>query len=186
MNRPWRLREQLEHWRQAQLDIDGDTDADAPFAELAEEGAIAYTRDRQQGHFTGSSWLVSGDGRRVLLTHHRKLGRWLQLGGHADGDEDLARVALREAEEESGLRGLRVEPEIFDLDRHWIPQRREVPGHWHYDVRFVVHAEGSEVFAVSQESLDLAWRDIEEMADDESMDASLRRMARRWLQRRSP
>ena len=186
MNRPSRLREQLEHWRQAQLDIDGDTDADAPFAELAEEGAIAYTRDRQQGHFTGSSWLVSGDGRRVLLTHHRKLGRWLQLGGHADGDEDLARVALREAEEESGLRGLRVEPEIFDLDRHWIPQRREVPGHWHYDVRFVVHAEGSEVFAVSEESLDLAWRDIEEMADDESMDASLRRMARRWLQRRSP
>lgn len=186
MNRPSRLREQLEHWRQAQLDVDGATDADAPFAELAEEGAIAYTRDRQQGHFTGSSWLVSGDGRRVLLTHHRKLGRWLQLGGHADGDEDLARVALREAEEESGLRGLRVEPEIFDLDRHWIPQRREVPGHWHYDVRFVVHAEGSEVFAVSQESLDLAWRDIEEMADDESMDASLRRMARRWLQRRSP
>lgn len=186
MNRPSRLREQLEHWRQAQLDIDGDTDADAPFAELAEEGAIAYTRERLQGHFTGSSWLVSGDGRRVLLTHHRKLGRWLQLGGHADGDEDLARVALREAEEESGLRGLRVEPEIFDLDRHWNPQRREVPGHWHYDVRFVVHAEGSEVFAVSEESLDLAWRDIEEMADDESMDASLRRMARRWLQRRSP
>ena len=51
------------------------------------------------GHFTGSAWLVSADGERVLLTHHRKLGRWLQLGGHADGDGDLAQVALREAEE---------------------------------------------------------------------------------------
>ena len=181
MNRPWRLREQLEHWRQAQLDIDGDTDADAPFAELAEEGAIAYTRDRQQGHFTGSSWLVSGDGRRVLLTHHRKLGRWLQLGGHADGDEDLARVALREAEEESGLRGLRVEPEIFDLDRHWIPQRREVPGHWHYDVRYLVRAGVDERFVVSAESHDLAWRDISVIAADPGVDPSMRRMAGKWL-----
>jgi 8-oxo-dGTP pyrophosphatase MutT (NUDIX family) len=66
-------------------------------------GIDPFTRERLEGHFTGSAWLVSGDGLRVLLTHHRKLGRWLQLGGHADGDRDLARVALREAEEESGL-----------------------------------------------------------------------------------
>src|SRR5688572_26513021 len=64
------------------------------------------------GHCTGSAWLVSADGERVLLTHHRKLQRWLQLGGHADGDTDLAAVALREAQEESGLAGLSVEPGI--------------------------------------------------------------------------
>jgi 8-oxo-dGTP pyrophosphatase MutT (NUDIX family) len=133
------------------------------------------------GHLTGSAWLVSADGARILLTHHKKLGLWLQLGGHADGDHDLARVALREAEEESGLTDLVVDPAIFDLDRHWIPERKGEPGHWHYDVRFVVRARGSEEFAVSEESHALAWRSIAELASDESADASVRRMAAKWL-----
>ena len=145
-----------------------------------------FLRSNIEGHFTGSAWLTSRDGRRVLLTHHRKLDRWLQLGGHADGDNDLARVALREAEEESGLTDLEVEEEIFDLDRHWIPERADVPGHWHYDVRFVVHARGSESFVVSEESHALAWRDIAEIAADPAADESLRRMARRWLYRFGP
>lgn len=142
-----------------------------------------FLRRNHDGHFTGSAWLVSADGQRVLLTHHRKLDRWLQLGGHADGDADLARVALREATEESGLPNLEVEPEIFDLDRHWIPERGDVPGHWHYDVRFVVHARISEDFVVSEESHALAWRDIAEIATDSVADESLRRMALRWLER---
>lgn len=95
----------------------------------------AFLRSNLAGHFTGSAWLVSGDGQRALLMHHRKLNRWLQPGGHADGDTDLARVALREAEEESGLSELVVEPDIFDLDRHRIPARGEEPEHWHYDAR---------------------------------------------------
>ncbi|UGB39413.1 NUDIX hydrolase [Frateuria soli] len=139
-----------------------------------------FERTHAPGHFTGSAWLVSADGERVLLTHHRKLGRWLQLGGHADGDRDLSRVALREAEEESGLRDLVVDPEIFDLDRHLIPARGDEPAHWHYDVRFVVRATGSELFAVGEESLDLAWRPIRAIALDRQADESLRRMARRW------
>lgn len=142
-----------------------------------------FERSHAPGHFTGSAWLVSADGERVLLTHHRKLGRWLQLGGHADGDPDLARVALREAEEESGLGCLVVEPEIFDLDRHLIPARGEEPAHWHFDVRFVVRATGSEAFAVGEESLDLAWRPIRSIAQDPLADVSLRRMAERWLAR---
>lgn len=153
------------------------------FLALATEGAHACTRQRLAGHFTGSAWLVSADGRRVLLTHHRKLDRWLQLGGHADGDTDMAAVALKEAEEESGLTGLRVEREIFDIDKHWIPERGEVPGHWHYDVRYVVHAGASEACVISEESLALAWRDIAELADDPQADASMQRMARRWLAR---
>jgi 8-oxo-dGTP pyrophosphatase MutT (NUDIX family) len=145
--------------------------------------ADPFTRDRLAGHFTASSWLVDASGGRVLLTHHRKLDRWLQLGGHADGDRELARVALREAEEESGLTGLSVEDAIFDLDRHWIPERSDVPGHWHYDVRYVVCAGANEDYVVSDESHDLAWRDIATIADDAGADASMRRMAEKWLSR---
>lgn len=155
------------------------------FHELVREAGTAYRRERLEGHFTGSAWLVDGSGTRVLLTHHRKLGRWLQLGGHADGDADLARVALREAEEESGLTGLTLEPGLFDLDRHWIPARPEVPAHWHYDARYVVRAGEHEAFVVSEESLDLAWREIASLVDDPAVDPSVRRMAAKWIARDS-
>lgn len=155
--------------------------ATAGFLRFLTSDPAVFERSHAPGHFTGSAWLVSADGERVLLTHHRKLDRWLQLGGHADGDCDLARVALREAEEESGLSELRVEPAIFDLDRHLIPARGDEPAHWHYDVRYVVWASGREAFALSEESLALAWRPIRELADDPHSDESLKRMARRWL-----
>lgn len=160
---------------------EGDVVAD--FEEFLASDAAVFERSHGAGHFTGSAWLVSADGERVLLTHHRKLGRWLQLGGHADGDANLARVALREAEEESGLGGLAVEPEIFDLDAHRIPARGSEPEHWHYDVRHVVCATDSEEFAVGAESLALAWKPVREIAVDAHADASLRRMARKWLAR---
>ncbi len=160
-----------------------DDDAAALFRQFLDSDSDAFMRSHAVGHFTGSAWLVSSDSERVLLTHHRKLGRWLQLGGHADGDPDLASVALREAEEESGLTDLVVEPAIFDLDRHRIPARGDEPEHWHYDVRYVVRATGSEQFAISDESLALAWKSIREIATDASADVSLRRMADKWLAR---
>lgn len=161
----------------------GEAGTVALFGDFLGASPAAFERSHPPGHFTGSAWLVSADGERVLLTHHRKLGRWLQLGGHADGDADLARVALREAEEESGLVDLEVQAEIFDLDRHAIPARGADPEHWHYDVRFVVRATGSEDFAVGEESLDLAWKPVAEIAADPAMDESMRRMATRWLRR---
>lgn len=152
------------------------------FLAFAGKHADCCERTLAIGHFTGSAWLVSADGERVLLTHHRKLDRWLQLGGHADGDGDLAAVALREAEEESGLFGLRLEGGIFDLDRHLIPARGSEPAHWHYDVRFVVRAS-DEVFQASEESHSLAWKPISEIAADANADESMRRMALKWLGR---
>jgi 8-oxo-dGTP pyrophosphatase MutT (NUDIX family) len=155
------------------------------FRELMRTDSRAAWRERREGHLTGSAWLVSGDGLRVLLTHHRKLDRWLQLGGHADGDVDLARVALREAGEESGLGDLAVDPVVFDLDRHRIPARGDEPAHWHYDVRFVVHARSDEAFVVGDESHALAWRQVALIAADADADESLRRMARKWLARKA-
>jgi len=154
----------------------------ALFEALLDEGGPAFARERLAGHFTASAWVVAADGARTLLTHHRKLGLWLQLGGHADGDTDLPRAALKEAGEESGLPGLRLEDRaIFDLDRHWIPEHKGVPAHWHYDVRYVVRAGDDERFVVSDESHALAWREIAALADDADADASVRRMARKWL-----
>ena len=153
------------------------------FAQLLGDAQDPFRREREAGHFTASCWLVDRAGRRVLLTHHRKLGLWLQLGGHADGERDLRLAALKEAGEESGLADLRIEDGIFDLDRHWIPEHKGVPAHWHYDVRYVVLALGSEEYVVSDESHDLAWRDITQLAVDPAADAAVRRMAGKWLAR---
>jgi 8-oxo-dGTP pyrophosphatase MutT (NUDIX family) len=116
------------------------------FLELLREGHLAFTRDRKAGHLTASGWVVDAPRRRVLLVHHGKLDKWLQPGGHADGDTDLLRVARKEVLEETGLE---TEPlkggEIFDLDIHPIPPRGELPGHYHFDVRFLLRAsEGAE------------------------------------------
>jgi 8-oxo-dGTP pyrophosphatase MutT (NUDIX family) len=161
----------------------GEGEAVGHFLALLADPSDPFLRERLAGHFTASSWLVAADGQRTLLTHHRKLGLWLQPGGHADGDRDLARAALREAEEESGLSGLSIAPGIFDLDRHWIPEHKGVPAHWHYDVRYVVRSGDDEAFVVSDESHALAWRDIAALARDDAADASVRRMARKWLER---
>jgi 8-oxo-dGTP pyrophosphatase MutT (NUDIX family) len=98
----------------------GESEVVTQFEAFLHTHADAFVRSNLIGHFTGSAWLVSADGTKVLLMHHRKLGRWLQPGGHADGDTDLARVALREAEEETGLTDLRIDDGIFDIDRHRI------------------------------------------------------------------
>lgn len=150
--------------------------------QFVETRSDCLLRSCEPGHLTGSSWIVSPDRGRVLLTHHLKLDKWLQLGGHADGDGDLAAVAWREAREESGLTGLRVvAPEIFDLDRHWIPPRKADPGHYHYDLRFALEADPSEPLAISSESKALAWVELTAVATlnpEESMARMVRKTAR--------
>lgn len=133
------------------------------------------------GHLTGSAWIVDAARTRTLLTHHCKLEKWLQLGGHADGDLDLARVAMREAQEESGLARLRlVSPALFDVDRHWIPARKSEPGHWHYDLRFMIEGDPIEPLVITSESKDLAWVEIARMAEF-NPEESMMRMARKTL-----
>ena len=127
------------------------------------------------GHLTGSAWIVDPARRRVVLVDHRKLDRWLQPGGHADGDPDLLAVARREAREETGLTRLRsVSPDVFDADRHWIPPRGETPGHWHHDVRFLLEADPTEPLVVSDESHDVRWVDLAGVASLNAEEALLR------------
>ncbi len=142
-----------------------------------------FERSLAVGHLTGSAWLVNEPGTHVLLTHHRKLNMWIQLGGHADGDVDVWRVALKEAQEESGL--ARIEPlgrAVFDVDIHAIPARGSDAAHVHYDVRFAFRAVGSDQFTVSDESHALAWCAVAQIPALTS-EESIRPMARKWVHR---
>jgi 8-oxo-dGTP pyrophosphatase MutT (NUDIX family) len=134
------------------------------------------------GHMTGSAWVVDREREHALLTHHRKLDRWLQVGGHADGNADLLEVAMREAREESGLCGLRAVSETpFDVDIHEIPERGTEPRHLHYDVRYLLEADHEEPLVVSEESHALAWVPLRELAGRADLDRSLQRMTRKIL-----
>ncbi|MEM7216782.1 MAG: NUDIX hydrolase [Pseudomonadota bacterium] len=150
------------------------------FRRFVEEEPRCYERDCWRGHVTGAVWLVDGSGERALLTHHRKLNMWLQLGGHSDGDPDTTAVALREAREESGLVVELLDTDIFDIDIHAIPARDADPGHEHFDVRLLARAVGSEAFVVSEESHDLAWvphADIRRYTQE----STILRMTSKWL-----
>jgi len=139
-----------------------------------------FVRSSFPGHFTGSALIVSADGERALLHHHRKLDKWLQFGGHCDGDEDVLRVAKREALEESGIDGLIVASERpFDLDIHPIPAKDKEPEHFHYDIRWVFIAPENAEYIKSEESHELRWFTAEELAPLQ-LDASLRRMIAKW------
>ncbi|MDG2334682.1 MAG: NUDIX hydrolase [Myxococcota bacterium] len=136
--------------------------------DLVEGNADCFERGCLPGHITASAWILSPDRGRILLTHHRKLQRWLQLGGHADGDPDTLGVALREAREESGMRRFGVicssggspgarPPLPLDVDVHRIPARGDEPEHDHHDIRYLLVAGEDQRLAISEESTDLDW-----------------------------
>ena len=150
------------------------------FKSFVTQHADCFERSLLVGHVTGSAWVVNQAGTHTLLTHHKKLNRWLQLGGHADGESDILKAALIEVAEESGLAGFEaVSPDILDIDIHPIPERGDEPEHYHYDVRFAVQAVGCDEYTVSDESNDLQWVDINRIADY-SQEESVLRMARKW------
>lgn len=135
------------------------------------------------GHVTGSAWVVDSIRRHALLTHHRKLGKWLQLGGHTDGESDVLSAALREVREEAGIDEIRpAQDGIFDLDIHTIPRNGDVPEHLHYDVRFLVEANRAQPLRPSDESHEVKWLPlpgIEEWTREESVLRMVRKTCRR-------
>lgn len=156
-------------------------------AALVTEHDDCFERTCGPGHITASAWIVSADHQRCLLTHHRKLGRWLQLGGHADGVTDPLEVALTEAREESGMAAFAAfgepEPLTLDLDVHTIPARASEPEHEHHDIRYLLIAAADQPVVVSEESHDVRWFGWDEVrahVDEPSMLRMLER-ARDWL-----
>jgi len=149
------------------------------FVAFLVEHRDAFERACVPGHVTASAWIVDAGRTRALLTHHRKLGKWLQLGGHVDGDRDVRRSALREATEESGLRSLRfVDGTMYDIDVHLIPARGAEPAHEHFDVRFALEADAAEPLVASDESHELAWVPLDVLVDY-GADESVLRLARK-------
>jgi 8-oxo-dGTP pyrophosphatase MutT (NUDIX family) len=150
---------------------------------LVEGHVDCFDRACRPGHVTASAWVTTPERDRFLLVHHRKLDRWLQPGGHADGQANIPAAALREAVEESGLASLRLaenasSPTPLDLDVHIIPAHYDAAGrlyedaHEHHDVRFLVIAEGDLTPRVSDESHDVRWFTAEELqtvTDEESV-----------------
>ena len=159
--------------------------------QLIAEHSNCFDRDCLPGHITASAWIVSHESRAVLLTHHRKLDRWLQLGGHTDGEADVLAAALREAEEESGLQHFKALPEsehgtILDVDVHLIPGRGDEPAHEHHDIRFLLEVSEEQVIRHQEsESHDIRWFSGDTIAghiEEESL-ARMARKAALWLAR---
>jgi 8-oxo-dGTP pyrophosphatase MutT (NUDIX family) len=143
-----------------------------------------YFRDHLPGHITGSAWIVDEDSAHILLLHHAKLNKWLQPGGHADGDENILAVALREAEEETGLKEFKLLAQgIFDVDIHTIPARHDFPEHLHFDIRFAFQASKNSIINISVESHDVKWIPLKDVPERSQYNASILRMIEKTIAR---
>jgi 8-oxo-dGTP pyrophosphatase MutT (NUDIX family) len=126
--------------------------------EFVEGNKDCFERSLECGHITASAWLLNKEKTHVLLMHHAKLNAWFQLGGHCDGESDVLGVALREAQEESGIMGIEpLSKTIFDIDVHRIPANSKEKEHYHYDVRFLLRVTSDEEVTCSHESKELRW-----------------------------
>ena len=133
--------------------------------EFVQQNPECFERSLLIGHITGSAWIVDKSRQFTLLTHHKKLNKWFQTGGHCDGDSDVLNVAMKEAMEETGLTDIQtISSNIFDIDIHEIPERKGVPTHLHYDIRFLLEADMNDPLIISSESSDLAWIELSKVS----------------------
>lgn len=132
-----------------------------------ENNQDCFEREHGPVHVTGSAWVVNPQRDRVLMVHHGKLHEWYQPGGHADGDPDVLRVAMREAQEESGVSDEHIHllsPEVFDVDIHWIPAAPMVPAHGHIDIRFLLEIDDVHDVPGSDESHEVKWIELNQVS----------------------
>jgi 8-oxo-dGTP pyrophosphatase MutT (NUDIX family) len=150
--------------RDSAIEILSDWRAPDPAQDSLRHAVLAFVHGRPDacrrecaaGHVTASALVLDHSGARVLLTLHPRLGRWVQLGGHCEDDDDVVAAALREATEESGVADLRIAPELAAINVHPVTCSLGVPTR-HLDLQFVAHAPAGAQIAVSDESVDLRW-----------------------------
>ncbi len=147
--------------------------------EFLTSSSNCFSRENQARHFTASAFVINKQGDKFLLMHHAKLDKWVQLGGHCDGDPDILSVAIKEAQEESGCWKIRpISTEIFDLDIHSIPAIANIASHLHYDVRFLLQIDDDSIIKPNKESKELEWFSAKDPLPTKS--ASVLRMKEKW------
>ena len=164
------------------------------FYDFLEKHEDCFERTNLFGHITGSAMVIDPNHGSVVLTLHKKLGKWLQLGGHSDGNPLTWQVARNEVEEESGLKDFCLlnpldihgtsAPENtlpFDFDIHVIPAKKDVPEHLHFDVRYLFVAKDLDL-QISDESDDLKWFPFSEVSQVTDEVSTLRQLKKiQWL-----
>ncbi len=143
-------------------------------------------RSNAIGQLTGSAWIVNEERTKVLLIHHKKLNKWLQIGGHIENtDQSIEETVLREVREESGINNLKLlsPPSnlIYDIDIHTIPQKNQVAEHSHFDIRLIIEAnENEKLIPQNEEVLAIKWYSIHEVKNlaesTTSINQSMKRM----------
>jgi 8-oxo-dGTP pyrophosphatase MutT (NUDIX family) len=140
---------------------------------LLEDSPECFMRDAFPGHFTASAWTINQACDSTILVLHRKLGKWVQPGGHADGEQNLYLAARRELDEETGVAAKPCQgDDIFDVDIHCIPAAGGEGSHHHYDIRFLFFVHELSPLRVSDESRDIRWisfDDLEQYTAEQSI-----------------
>lgn len=161
----------------------------SPESDLAREKILEFINTHNdalyrtcvEGHLTGSAMIVESSFERVLVMLHKKLGIWLQPGGHADGEGYLSNVAYREAFEETGIENLALWTTAIDCDVHRIPEFGDEKEHFHFDLTYLLLAPREAVIKRNHESTDMRWvtlRELEALTGEER----LQRIARIGLE----
>lgn len=145
------------------------------FIEFVQKNEDCFERHLEVGHITASAFIFDPKTSKILLLHHKKLNKWLQPGGHCDGDKDTLSVAIKEVFEETGLLIENHDQPIFDLDIHTIPENKGIREHEHFDIRYLLLADSTIPLVQNHETNQLKWVDLSEM-ENYTTEESLRRM----------
>lgn len=144
-----------------------------------ERNPCCFEQSLEEGHITGSAWLLNKDSSKALLLLHSKLNLWVQPGGHCDGNPDVLQTSLKEAREESGISSIvPISEEIFDIDIHLFPALKGQKEHFHYDIRFLLKVASDEQAKINHESKEMLWIGCDEPLPSKAL--SVVRMFEKW------